>query len=39
MTGYGSYNDRLRAKEAGFDEHLAKPADLDVLSKWLQACG
>lgn len=36
MTGYGSENDRRRAKEAGFDEHLAKPADLELLRRWLR---
>ncbi len=37
MTGYGSDDDRRRAKEAGFDEHMAKPANLDLLRKWLRA--
>lgn len=37
MTGYGSEEDRAHSKEAGFDEHLVKPADLDVLQGWLQA--
>lgn len=27
LTGYGQEEDRQRAKEAGFDEHLTKPAD------------
>jgi len=27
MTGYGQEADRQRAKEAGFDHHLVKPAD------------
>lgn len=27
VTGYGQKNDRRRAKEAGFDEHLVKPLD------------
>ncbi|HET7370340.1 MAG TPA: ATP-binding protein, partial [Gammaproteobacteria bacterium] len=27
MTGYGQENDRKRAREAGFDEHLVKPLD------------
>lgn len=35
LTGYGSGNDRQLAKEAGFDEHLTKPADLNLLKKWL----
>jgi signal transduction histidine kinase len=35
LTGYGSESDRLRAKEAGFDEHLVKPANLQVLQRML----
>jgi two-component system CheB/CheR fusion protein len=37
MTGYGSVEDRACAKEAGFDRHLVKPADLDVLRGWLRS--
>lgn len=31
LTGYASQSDRDRARAAGFDLHLAKPADLDHL--------
>jgi CheY-like chemotaxis protein len=31
MTGYGQDEDRRRAREAGFDHHLVKPVDPDVL--------
>jgi PAS domain S-box-containing protein len=31
ITGYGSPTDRVRAFEAGFDEHLVKPVSLEVL--------
>jgi DNA-binding response OmpR family regulator len=31
LTGWGQQEDRRRAREAGFDEHLVKPADLDEL--------
>jgi len=31
LTGYGQAEDRRRAFEAGFDEHLTKPVDLDTL--------
>jgi CheY-like chemotaxis protein len=31
LTGYGQEDDRRRAREAGFDEHLTKPADPAVL--------
>jgi len=35
-TGYGSPEDRRRAREAGFDAHLVKPAELEDLEKALQ---
>jgi CheY-like chemotaxis protein len=35
-TGYGSPEDQRRAQEAGFDAHLAKPADFAHLRKALQ---
>ena len=31
VTGYGQEEDKRRAREAGFDHHLTKPADLSVL--------
>jgi signal transduction histidine kinase len=31
LTGYGTEQDRARARDAGFDHHLTKPADLDQL--------
>ncbi len=31
LTGYGQEQDRRRALEAGFDEHLLKPVDLNAL--------
>lgn len=34
LTGYGTDEDRQQAKAAGFDEHLAKPADLELLREW-----
>jgi signal transduction histidine kinase len=41
LTGYGQPADRARAREAGFDHHLTKPADPDALlgliTAWLQA--
>jgi PAS domain S-box-containing protein len=39
LTGYGSGHDRQRSKEAGFDKHLTKPADLTLLKKWLRERG
>jgi len=37
MTGYASPEDLLAAKQAGFDQHLVKPLDLDVLRACLAA--
>ncbi|MEZ0230991.1 MAG: ATP-binding protein [Planctomycetota bacterium] len=31
VTGYGQESDRLRAHEAGFDHHVVKPLQLEVL--------
>jgi PAS domain S-box-containing protein len=36
LTGYGQPEDRRRALEAGFDEHLVKPVDPDRLADLLQ---
>ena len=36
MTGYGNDADRALAREAGFDEYLVKPVDLDQLRAWLR---
>ena len=36
MTGYGQESDRERSREAGFDHHLVKPADLDELLRILE---
>ncbi|MCD2516028.1 PAS domain-containing protein [Massilia sp. G4R7] len=35
LTGYGQSDDRDRAREAGFDRHLVKPADLSELLRIL----
>ncbi|HEX3178633.1 MAG TPA: ATP-binding protein [Methylomirabilota bacterium] len=35
LTGYGQSEDRRRTREAGFDAHLVKPVDPDVLSRAL----
>jgi signal transduction histidine kinase/DNA-binding response OmpR family regulator len=41
LTGYGQPADQERAKEAGFDHHLTKPADPDelmqLIQSWLQS--
>lgn len=35
MTGYGQQADREQSRAAGFDEHLVKPVDYEVLRKLL----
>ncbi len=37
ITGYGQAADRERALEAGFDHHLTKPVDPDLLAEVLRA--
>lgn len=41
VTGYGSDADRQRAREAGFDYHVTKPADPElleaILERWVEA--
>jgi PAS domain S-box-containing protein len=37
MSGYGSDEDRVQARAAGFDEYLVKPVDLDRLREWLRS--
>ncbi len=36
MTGYASPEDLIAAKQAGFDEHLVKPVDLEFLRELLR---
>lgn len=31
LTGWGQQEDRVRAREAGFDHHLVKPANISAL--------
>jgi PAS domain S-box-containing protein len=35
LTGWGQDKDRQRAREAGFDHHLVKPAEIDALQALL----
>ncbi len=35
VTGYGQESDRRRTREAGFEEHLVKPIDIEQLAGWL----
>jgi CheY-like chemotaxis protein len=39
LTGYGQEEDRRRTREAGFDAHLVKPADLADLQRLLAGAG
>ncbi|HBI71078.1 MAG TPA: hybrid sensor histidine kinase/response regulator, partial [Massilia sp.] len=31
LTGYGQLQDKVRAREAGFDLHIAKPAEPEAI--------
>lgn len=35
VTAYGQESDRRRAREAGFDQHLVKPVDMDFVESML----
>ena len=35
LTGYGQPEDRRRTREAGFQDHLTKPIDLEKLAQLL----
>jgi CheY-like chemotaxis protein len=35
MTGYGQEDDRRKAAEAGFDQHMPKPVDIQALEDLL----
>jgi two-component system CheB/CheR fusion protein len=37
LTGYGQAEDRQRSKEAGFDHHLTKPVNHDLLSSLINS--
>jgi PAS domain S-box-containing protein len=39
LTGFGTDEDKQRALEAGFDEHLTKPLDFAALQTFLQTAG
>ncbi|MBI5546176.1 MAG: response regulator, partial [Deltaproteobacteria bacterium] len=39
LTGYAQPEDQRRAQEAGFDQHLPKPPDLDAIDRILGECG
>jgi DNA-binding response OmpR family regulator len=37
LTGYGDAETRKRAVDAGFDEHVVKPVEMDVLERLIDA--
>ena len=39
VTGYGRSDDRRRARDAGFDDHLTKPVEFALLERALAARG
>lgn len=39
LTGWGQAEDRSRTREAGFDHHLVKPADITALQSLLSTVG
>jgi PAS domain S-box-containing protein len=39
LTGWGQESDRARTADAGFDDHLIKPADLSALTRLLHSAG
>ena len=38
LTGWGQDEDKRRSKEAGFDHHLTKPPDPEVLERLIAEC-
>jgi CheY-like chemotaxis protein len=37
LTGWGQEGDRLKSREAGFDHHLVKPVDPEVLRELIDS--
>jgi CheY-like chemotaxis protein len=37
ITGYGQDTDRERARDAGFNDHMTKPVDIDKLGRVLES--
>ncbi len=35
LTGWGQHDDRQRAKDAGFERHITKPVDSEVIEALL----
>ncbi|HTM25360.1 MAG TPA: ATP-binding protein [Vicinamibacterales bacterium] len=39
LTGWGQDEDKRRSREAGFDHHLTKPPEPDLLARLIDGCG
>jgi signal transduction histidine kinase len=39
LTGWGQEEDKSRARDAGFDHHLTKPAEPEMLERLITECG
>jgi CheY-like chemotaxis protein/anti-sigma regulatory factor (Ser/Thr protein kinase) len=39
LTGWGQDEDKRRSREAGFDHHLTKPPEPDLLDRLIEECG
>jgi CheY-like chemotaxis protein len=38
LTGWGQDEDKRRSRDAGFDHHLTKPPEPDVLERLIASC-
>ena len=36
MTGFGRQSDRLQALSSGFDTHMTKPVDIELVARMLK---
>jgi CheY-like chemotaxis protein len=39
LTGWGQDEDKHRSREAGFDQHLTKPPEPELLERLIDDCG
>jgi signal transduction histidine kinase/CheY-like chemotaxis protein len=39
LTGWGQDEDKRRSREAGFDHHLTKPPEPELLTRLIEGCG
>jgi CheY-like chemotaxis protein len=38
LTGWGQDDDKRRSREAGFDHHLTKPPEPELLDRLIEEC-